>query len=176
MKLLLKLLKHRLVRSALEWPLVMSVILLVLVAWIELVPWQRETRLIAPFALDSGHAFMTGMPGIPLPQVFKVDYDYEGNETISSLQVLEDGKPLGPPHATREDIRRKGEGRFSHLNTTVYFSAKDNSDPNTSGKTYALKYTIVFRIRAIAGIVVLAVLSFVAIMAPQIETRFFRKG
>lgn len=54
----------------------------------------------------------------------------------STLRLFEDGKELGPAHVAHVDIREKGQGRFSHWNTVVYFSASDNSDPRTNGRKY----------------------------------------
>jgi hypothetical protein len=60
-------------------------------------------------------------------------------ETQSRLQIYEDGKPLGPAHAAHVDIRNIGLGLFSHwegVNSGLRFSASDNSDPLTNGRTY----------------------------------------
>ncbi len=54
----------------------------------------------------------------------------------STLRLFEDGKELGPAHAPHVDIREKGRGLFSHWVTSLYFSASDNSDPRTNGRTY----------------------------------------
>ena len=55
----------------------------------------------------------------------------------SKLRLFEDGKALGPAHAPHVDIREKGRGRYSHWHTSLRFSAGDNSDPRTKGRTYA---------------------------------------
>jgi len=55
----------------------------------------------------------------------------------STLQLFENGNPLGPPHAVHNDIRSKGRGRFSHWKTRLYFSTSDNTDPRTNGRSYA---------------------------------------
>jgi hypothetical protein len=58
-------------------------------------------------------------------------------DTTSPIIVYEDGKPLGPAHNSFRDIREIGNGRFTHYKTgEVIFSASDNSDPNTNGRTY----------------------------------------
>ncbi|MBI2298873.1 MAG: carbohydrate-binding protein [Armatimonadetes bacterium] len=54
----------------------------------------------------------------------------------STLHLFEDGKELGPAHFLHADIRTKGEGRFSHWVTMLYFSASDNSDPRVNGRRY----------------------------------------
>jgi hypothetical protein len=52
--------------------------------------------------------------------------------------VFEDDKPLAIGHAPHEDIRRRGEGRYSHWNDRVYFSASDNTDPTRNGRVYTV--------------------------------------
>jgi hypothetical protein len=54
----------------------------------------------------------------------------------STLTLFEDGKEMGPAHAGHVDIREKGEGRFSHWNTTLYLAASDNTDPRSNGRKY----------------------------------------
>lgn len=60
----------------------------------------------------------------------------------SVLEVLEDGTPLGPRNASTEDIASLGAGRYSHWTDSIYFSTSDNSDPNTNGRTYTLRFTL----------------------------------
>jgi hypothetical protein len=62
--------------------------------------------------------------------------DGTGAPKPSALRMFEDGHELAPAHAAHADIRSKGKGSFSHYGTTLRFSATDNSDPRTSGKTY----------------------------------------
>jgi SAM-dependent methyltransferase len=55
--------------------------------------------------------------------------------------VLENGVPLpGPANSLHEEIRQKGQGRFSFWHGYVYFSASDNSDPRTNGRCYHIAY------------------------------------
>jgi hypothetical protein len=62
---------------------------------------------------------------------------------VSKLRLLEDGKELGPAHWGHEEIAKIGRGRYSHWddgagNVYLNFSTRDNSDPRTNGRTYAL--------------------------------------
>jgi hypothetical protein len=50
--------------------------------------------------------------------------------------LCEDGAMIGPAHSLHDDIRGKGEGRFSLWGGALYFSSRDNSDPNTNGRHY----------------------------------------
>ncbi len=58
------------------------------------------------------------------------------NTKLSSVFVFENGRPLGPAHSLHVDIQNQGKGLFSHWRNTIYFSATDNSNPNSNGKTY----------------------------------------
>lgn len=58
--------------------------------------------------------------------------------TVSRLRVLEDGVRIGVPHSLHGDIAQKGGGRFSHWGPHLIFSASDNSNPATNGRTYAV--------------------------------------
>lgn len=59
----------------------------------------------------------------------------------SDLVLLEDGRPLGPPHSLHADIRNLGAGRYSHwTRDSLYFSASDNSDPRRNGRRYEFYY------------------------------------
>ncbi len=57
----------------------------------------------------------------------------------SALELLEDGRPLGPAHAAHDAIRATGAGAFSHWHDKLYFSASDNTDPRTSGRRYTVR-------------------------------------
>jgi hypothetical protein len=61
-----------------------------------------------------------------------------GTRGVSRLVLLEDGKPLGPAHQMHDVIRNKGMGRFSHWGDGLHFSASDNSDPRTNGRSYTI--------------------------------------
>ncbi len=77
--------------------------------------------------------------------IASMDFGEEGDKSTSNgsqLLLFEDGRPLGPPHSPHADIREKGGGRYSHwTRETLYFSASDNSDPRTNGRTYEVAST-----------------------------------
>jgi hypothetical protein len=62
--------------------------------------------------------------------------DSNATPTRSTYLVCENGYTLGPAHTVHTEIATKGQGRFSHWGTVFIFSASDNSDPNTNGRTY----------------------------------------
>ncbi len=84
-------------------------------------------------------------PEIGFAYTAGMDFGEEGDKgsgNSSQLMVFEDGRPLGPPHALHADIREKGEGRFSHWTREgLYFSASDNTDPRSNGRTYEVAST-----------------------------------
>ena len=82
--------------------------------------------------------------------VVKPDYLPEGfiagddlaNPQSSPLQVYEQRRSVGPAHALHQDIEQAGSGRFSHWATTLIFSASDNTDPRTNGRSYEARVPI----------------------------------
>ncbi|WP_207425886.1 polysaccharide lyase family 1 protein [Pedobacter sp. SYSU D00535] len=82
---------------------------------------------------DAGYSY-------ELVQDLKTTADSEKQPTASVVRIFENGKELGPGHASHKEIRNTGKGRFSHWGTSLYFSASDNTDPRTNGRRYT--YTI----------------------------------
>lgn len=64
-------------------------------------------------------------------------WDSETTPTASTLQIYEDGKLLGPAHTNHTLIRDTGLGGYSHWLGHLYFSASDNTNPLTNGRTYS---------------------------------------
>lgn len=65
-------------------------------------------------------------------------------DSFSTLLLLEDGKPLGPPHQSRDDVATLGKGRFAHLGQDVIFSTSDGSDPRRNGYSYGWAHAHAF--------------------------------
>jgi hypothetical protein len=95
---------------------------------------SRGTVCPARLSPDGGSCYTT-----PLGNYYPGDGMKGG--LPSTLRLFENGKELGPAHAVHVDIRAKGDGRFSHWNTTLYFSASDSSDPRTNGRKYMWQIT-----------------------------------
>jgi hypothetical protein len=89
-------------------------------------PYHGAVRDFAP---ERGYCHVASVPPFLLSD----------RESSSSLMVFEDGRPLGPGHASHEDIRTIGQGRFSHWGEELYFSTSDNSDPRANGRRYEVK-------------------------------------
>jgi SAM-dependent methyltransferase len=64
--------------------------------------------------------------------------DDSNSPMVSSLELVEDGVALGPPHAAHARIRSLGRGLFSHWRDYLYFSTSDGSDPTANGRVYAI--------------------------------------
>lgn len=58
----------------------------------------------------------------------------------SPVFIFEDDRQIALPHSLHDDIRRRGEGRFSHWDGSIYFSTSDCSDPSRNGRLHRLTY------------------------------------
>jgi FkbM family methyltransferase len=96
----------------------------------------HRVTLRGPFRPDTGHCWM-----LELSDDFPKGDNAEQPEK-SNLVLLENGQPLGPPHVEHAYIRRYGAGRYSHWRDNLYFSASDNSNPNTNGHRYVIAWEI----------------------------------
>ncbi len=86
-------------------------------------------RLTRPFQHDGGHAFVADAPPRFLEKVASGEY---------FITVLENGKDLGPGHASHGEIREIGGGRYSTWGNSIWFSASDNSNCAKNGRAYSV--------------------------------------
>jgi 2-polyprenyl-3-methyl-5-hydroxy-6-metoxy-1,4-benzoquinol methylase len=56
----------------------------------------------------------------------------------SPLFLFENGRQLPRPHAPHAEVAAHGDGRFSHWDEDIWFSALDGSDPNHNGRQYSV--------------------------------------
>jgi 2-polyprenyl-6-hydroxyphenyl methylase/3-demethylubiquinone-9 3-methyltransferase len=96
-------------------------------------PMQRLV-LERPFTAQGGHLYSAVVPALA---PFGDDNDRPAQ---SPILLEEDGNIIGQPHSGHADISKLGRGRYSHWHENIYFSATDNSDPNTNGRQYSLLY------------------------------------
>jgi hypothetical protein len=100
------------------------------------------TNSVEVAAAPSANA-ITMSASMPHEAGFAYTYSLPFDPSVRKLRLFEDGKELGPADAIHEEIRTKGMGRFSQWpsagGSTLYFSASDNSDPNTNGRHYELR-------------------------------------
>ena len=91
---------------------------------------RRELR--APFTREGEYGWVATLPDL------EPGADDLENPIRSTLLLFEGDNPLDPAHASHEEIRKLGGGRFSHWVGHLYFSTSDNSDPNMNGRTYTV--------------------------------------
>ena len=110
--------------------------------------WGRIIGFIVELPLDasriyhlSGHAYGYVLEAPPC--TFFVADD-ERHLTQSRAEFYEDDRQLNPPHEVHKAIVDSGGGRWSHWQTTVIFSALDNSDPSTGGHAYKVRLPAYF--------------------------------
>ena len=94
---------------------------------------SSRTVLKRPFGTDTGFAFQVNL------NQFKDAADTNEFPARSKLILCEDGIPLGPSHSMHADIRTRGMGRYSHWYEALWFSASDNSNPQTNKREYAVR-------------------------------------
>jgi hypothetical protein len=96
-------------------------------------PQGTATALMRPFEKFNlpGFAYMTALP--------KLDSAGDSSDvpTRSNLLVCENNNLLGPMHSGHAEIAKDGR-RYSHWTTYLIFSASDNTDPNTNGRSYSV--------------------------------------
>lgn len=102
--------------------------------------------LISPrqIAAEQGRAFVAPIDRAS-SRFFAIVSDGIGSDRASTLVLLEDGRPLGPAHATHESIRAGGAGRYSHWGNGLWFSTPDGSDPRTNGRIYRAEFAMSLR-------------------------------
>jgi hypothetical protein len=84
---------------------------------------------LSDFRQESGYCWVS-----PLPTGLLSDLD-----SVSSLQLYEDGIPLDPAHSAHDAIRLHGAGRFSHWGSRLYLSSSDNTSPAENGRRYTVR-------------------------------------
>ncbi|MGY0573618.1 hypothetical protein ACTGJ9_023155 [Bradyrhizobium sp. RDM12] len=91
----------------------------------------KAATLSGPFRKLDATAYQVFVP--KLDGLADVDY----GPTRSTITLFEDGRPLGPPHSPSKVIN----GSYSHWRGAgIIFSASDNSDPNSNGRTYSITW------------------------------------
>jgi hypothetical protein len=105
----------------------------VLLALLISAQWGKRSDRMDPSRMraEKDHAFL-----------YPIDVPHSDAESVgrSTLELFENGRPLGPAHALHDQIRELGRGRFSHWGRLVYFSSSDDSDPRTNGRKYEIRH------------------------------------
>jgi hypothetical protein len=97
-------------------------------------PPGSRTILKGPFTKPwaDGNAYVANIPELAAAG------DSSANPNGSPSALCEGRRRLWLSHSAHQEIRTEGNGRFSHWEQQLYFSASDNSDPNANGRTYIL--------------------------------------
>lgn len=90
---------------------------------------KKYKAKVKKFNLDEGYCWRA-----KLPKHLCTDA-----ESTSRIVVYEDGTPLPSGHASHDEIRKLGLGRFSHWGNGLFFSASDNTEPTKNGRMYTVK-------------------------------------
>ncbi len=89
---------------------------------------------------DQGFAYSATITATPFGFVLLAD-DLSHPDRALTV-VRENGRVLGDAHSLHDKIRRFGRGAFSQWGNALYFSASDNSDPRTNGRSYVACITV----------------------------------
>jgi hypothetical protein len=90
---------------------------------------RRYSARLSDIHAEKGACFTVAVP----------EYLVSDRDGISRLQIYEDGYPLPEKGAQHERVREFGRGSFSHWGRFLYFSASDNTDPRTNGRSYSVQ-------------------------------------
>lgn len=128
------------------------------------IPWGEsdivlDTARVRP---ESGHAYIVEAP--VEQRFFAFRSDSANWPEQSDLLMLENGNPLGPAHARHQFVRNEGRGAYSHWDGTLRFSASDNSDPRSNGRTYRVRAPLVLAPMVICSLIALDGLAVVALL------------
>jgi hypothetical protein len=97
-----------------------------------------QIELPGPFAHEIGHCYTSRLSELEHADMLLRLTDNNESPFRSPLKLLEDGRPLGAPHAAHSRIRETGGGAYSFWDRELYLSASDSSDPNSNGRRYTI--------------------------------------
>jgi hypothetical protein len=100
---------------------------------------STDIELLKPYRFEAGYCYKVALDAGPWAQELAALGDSSEKPRQSPVILLENGQPIGRPHVSHGGIAEKGAGSFSHWNSTIYFSASDNTDPNENGRSYSLR-------------------------------------
>ena len=91
---------------------------------------------------ESGYAWVASLPKT-FPNALRFLYQVSNGDAdgVSGKDMLltEDGRRLLHVGVRHDEMRKSGMGRYSHWGSWLYFTASDNSNPNTNGRKYILR-------------------------------------
>ena len=116
---------------------------------------------------------MVAKPALPFAFARRTD---SLNPTASTAGLFEDGKLLGPGQALLDVIMASGGGGFSDSSGNIYFSASDNSDPRTNGRTYELRDRALLKKSALRRVHWISIALLIGIWAPWLVRGWQRRS
>jgi hypothetical protein len=147
--------------SFVVWTAIIAAVLTLALMAAGIAPPQLEANLVAAqISADGGFAYTIPIPLRP-PVGYVIDSDRPGR-VVSNLRLRENGQPLGAAHSAHADIRERGQGRYSHWQGWLYFSASDSSDPRSNGRSYTVSATASLHPYALAAVALIDVLALIA--------------
>jgi len=100
---------------------------------VPMIEGRERIRLHGPYQPFGGFGW-----ACKLPPALAMVASTEADQHRSTLVLTENGAPMGPTGELHDRLRALGSGRYSHWGEYLFFSAKDNSNPNTNNKTYEI--------------------------------------
>ena len=137
--------------------------------------WQRAVTFEKPFPREDGFAYI--IPHLsrgPLGLIFRPQSDDLSDNWRSRLRLFENGKPFPHPHSFHAQIRKIGNGRYSHWRNAILFAPSGNVDPNAPGFELTAVYSLTVRPKVTLGLLALAVILGVFAFFSSVRARFSR--
>ena len=130
---------------------------------------QRTETVFEGSAVQPVRGYLYVVPLKTKNPFLEMANDSNSDPADSRARLYERHAELGPAHSLHEDIATLGRGRFSHWQDKLYFSASDNSDPRTNGRSYRLEYRLYLRSSIPAFLALLSAIGFVVLGAWRLE-------
>lgn len=142
-----------------------------LVVLASILVWLCAFPPVLSFTLDkskithqSGYLYAADLSNLKPSRLYRVDNDAIP-EVVSKLQLMLDGAPVGTPHSQHVAIAGEGKGRYSHWNSSLYFSMPDNSDPIASKSTIGFTDRMTPRKSLVYGTAFFSIIAFFAVLS-----------
>lgn len=126
------------------WLAGLLIVHLTVLAFLSYTPRITYTILNSTIVPEEGLAFSAPIPS-SRNALYALQTDSVRSPFRSKLLLFDDGKPLGPAHVVHAEIRKGGNGNYSHWESQIIFSTPDGSDPRTNGHTYSIASPTVVR-------------------------------
>lgn len=94
-----------------------------------------KAKVTGPFRHHKGNCWTTKVDQTMFPLS-----DAPQSPTDSCLVLEDNDGILGPAHSFHDAIANTGGGAYSHWNGVLFFSSRDNSDPNTNNQSYFIHW------------------------------------